>query len=278
MVEPSRYAGTEPAAMPRVTPLGRRLAQAHGLDLAGVAGSGQGGRITRDDVQRRLGDAMDRSPPVGTALPDAPLPETVPDRPLPVLTPGAAPTAWMLMEADLTPLLRAIARQAAAFRAGEGVDLTPLAAVLRAVTIALAEQPLLNATWAGTGIRLRPSITLAVAGLDGVPRVIPQAESLSLPALARALADPAPASDAPTFTVFTGDVAARLAQPVLPDGQAACLVTGPPARRLTVVDDTLAPRVIASLAVVFDHRVLDGAPAGRFLRTVRAWLEAGEVG
>lgn len=277
MVELPRLARTHPVAMPRVTPLGRRLAQAHGLDLAGVVGSGQGGRITRGDVQRRLGD----DPPAASAMismASAPLTGAAPASAGGGLAPGDAPTAWLLMEADLTPLLRAVAQQAAAFRASEGADLTPLAAVLRAVTIALAEQPLLNAVWAGTAIRLRPSITLAVVGLETAPRLIPRAGELALPGLARALADPAPSPvDAPTFTVVTGAAAGRLAQPTLPAGQAACLVAGPPARQLVTLDDTLAVRTIMPLAVVFDHRVLDGAPVGRFLRTVRARLEAADL-
>jgi pyruvate/2-oxoglutarate dehydrogenase complex dihydrolipoamide acyltransferase (E2) component len=255
---------------PRATPLGRRLARAHGLDLAAIAGSGPGGRVTRRDVERRL------------AAPAADGPATAPGaaghRPAPPRPVGNAPAAWLLVEADLTALLAGIARQRDAFRRREGGDLTPLAAILQALAAALRQHPLLNAAWAGTAIRRRRSITLAVVGATAAPVLIPRAEDRTLADLARALAGPATAgaaAEAASFTVFAAAPAWHIVQPALPDGQAACLVVGAPVRRLAAVDDAIAVRALATLGVVFDHRVLDGAPVGAFLRTLRERLETG---
>lgn len=255
MSQPPRPA----AGPPRATPLSRRLARAHGLDLAAITGSGSGGRVMRRDVERRLA-----APAGGTAA-----------LPLPV---GSAPAAWMLVEADLTALLAGIAREREAFRQREGADLTPLATILYALPAALRQHPLLNAAWAGTAIRLRRSITLAVVAATAPPLLIPRAEELTLADLARALAGSAPAGTAvepASFTVFATAPAGHVVQPALPDGHAACLVVGAPVRRLAAAGDAIALRSLAALGVVFDHRVLDGAPVGAFLRTLRERLEAG---
>ena len=175
------------------------------------------------------------------------------------LRPGDAPTAWMLVEVDLTLMLRAIARQAAARQQRDGVEVTPLAVVLRAAVVALGDHPLLNAAWGGDCIWLHRSICLAVVGADARPRLIPRADKRSLVGLAQALANPGPLPPSPTFTVLAGEVAGVLAEPMLPVEQSACLIVGSPTRRLVAVDALLVTRSIATLAVVFDHRVLDGA-------------------
>jgi pyruvate/2-oxoglutarate dehydrogenase complex dihydrolipoamide acyltransferase (E2) component len=192
--------------------------------------------------------------------------------------PAVAPTAWLLIEADFGGVRRAVEREAAAFRQRVGAPLTDRVYLLRAVVLALGGFPLLNAAWAGDAIRRYGTITLGIetAGPGPpAPRVIAGAGGLSLAGLARALAAPAGPAGAPvTFGVTeTGDDLAALAQPPLPPGQAARLTVSGPAPRLVVVDGALAVRPIARLGLLFDHRVLDGAPAGRFLQAVRAWLE-----
>lgn len=268
----------------RATPLSRRLAADHGIDLERVAGTGLGGRITSRDVARWIeqGDggsaapaAARRSGSGGEAVPIAqPLTETSrshADRGDP------APTAWMLIEADVSAILERLGGSTSA----EDRHAALLAAVLRAVAIALREHPMANATWEGNGIRLHgmPVLALVRAGGATEPLVIARPDELSWREVVTALASGAGrlgAHPPATFTVAEAGIgAAALARRPLPPRQAAGLVVGRPTRRLIAGAEGLAIRSIATLALVFDHRVLDGAPAGRFLQALRRRLEAG---
>lgn len=268
----------------RATPLSRRLAADHGIDLERVAGTGLGGRITSRDVARRIeqGDGGSAAPAAamrpgsgGGGVPTAPpLTETSrsqADRGAP------APTAWMLVEADVSALLERLAGSTSA----ESGRAALLAAVLRAVAITLREHPLVNAAWEGDGIRLYGMPVLALVRADRATEalVIARPDELSRREVVAALASGVDRRDAhlpATFTVAeAGSEAATLARRPLPPRQAAGLVVGRPVRRLVAGVEGLALRSIAPLALVFDHRVLDGAPAGQFLQTLRRRLEAG---
>jgi pyruvate/2-oxoglutarate dehydrogenase complex dihydrolipoamide acyltransferase (E2) component len=257
----------------RVTPVGRQVAREHGLDLAAVTGTGRGGRITRRDVEAYL--AATSAPPaaqppaggttamsVDTPAPTAPAASGLND----------APTAWLLVEVDLTSVERA--------SAARGGALPALAFVLQAVARTLVQQPLLNATWTPTALRLHPTVVLAVVMAGGTTTIIDAAERLTVAELARALAGAGQAapSATPTVTVFVADGPGRATwQPGLPPDQVAAVVVVGPTRQLVAAGDTVAARSVASLSVVFDHRALDGAPVGRFARAVRDWLE-GDAG
>ena len=300
MIEPSSPGaadGTPPlAGAPvgvRVTPLARRLAAEHGLDLTAITGTGIGGRITRRDVAAQLATGNHDAPvtaaaadvfPPATAPPPAPSPARAAAAPAERRRPAAglgvpaadqAPTAWLLVEVDLTALL---ARLSALGQAGSNRPRLT-ACVLRAAALALREQPLLNAVWAGDAIRLYGRITIELARHgrpDDTSVIIPLADRLSLDELAAGIEGDWVAPAVPTFTLIDipSSDASMLARRPLPPGQAACLVVGPPVRRLVATDDDrLAYRSIAGLALIFDHRLVDGAPAGRFLQTVRRWLE-----
>ncbi|HEU0020513.1 MAG TPA: dihydrolipoamide acetyltransferase family protein [Dehalococcoidia bacterium] len=210
-----------PAAEPaRLSPAVRRLAREHGIDLSRLAGTGMGGRITRDDVLRHLD-----SGPVRTAAPPAsmvtPPPasrtkeiakeiaveiadvtageEHIPLTPVRRMIAEAMvrsvtqiPHAWSTIEVDVTSLVSLRNGLRNGFQAREGVDLTYLPFIIKMVVEALRENPTLNATWGGDKIILKRRINLgiAVAGPQGlIVPVIHDADRLSIAGLAHALAD-----------------------------------------------------------------------------------------
>ena len=208
----------------RLSPAVRRLAREHDVDLSLIAGTGMGGRITRDDVLNYLetrstapahpepatapSATQHAQPELAEAQPSV-HPELVEGREgdeehIP-LTPvrrmiaeamvrsvSQIPHAWSMVEVDVTGLVAARAALRSSFRQREGVDLTYLPFILQALVETLKENPTFNATWGGDKIILkkRLNIGLAVAAPNGlVVPVIHNADRLSLSGLAHAVAD-----------------------------------------------------------------------------------------
>lgn len=312
------------AALPEglhLTPAVRMLAREHAVDLTQLTGSGIGGRITKKDVleyvQRRDAGRVPAEPVGGVAARRAEataavVPPGAPARPaLPAptgadtlvpLTPmrraiaehmvrsvATSPHAWTMVEVDMTRVARIRAARRDAFRTRNGVDLTFLPFVAKAVIAALQKHPTLNATWADDGVVLRRDINLglAVALEDGlVVPVIKGADRLSLSGLALAaqdLTDRARASrlriedvEGGTFTLNNaGALGTVMSQAIINQPQAAILVMDAIVKRPVVVeDDAIAVRSMMNLCISFDHRINDGLPAARFLRTIKETLES----
>ncbi|MFT3661932.1 MAG: 2-oxoglutarate dehydrogenase, E2 component, dihydrolipoamide succinyltransferase [Gordonia sp. (in: high G+C Gram-positive bacteria)] len=200
-------------------------------------------------------------------------------------------------EADLTRVAQLRKQAKASFQAAEGVNLTYLPFFAKAVVEALKVHPNVNASIdeAKKEITYHPHVHLGIAvdtpqGL--LSPVIKNAENLSLAGLAHAIADIAARArsgdlkpdelSGGTFTITNiGSEGALFDTPILVPPQAAMLGTGAIVRRpvvLTAADDTesIAARSMAYLPLTYDHRLIDGADAGRFLTTVRQRLEGGE--
>jgi 2-oxoisovalerate dehydrogenase E2 component (dihydrolipoyl transacylase) len=193
------------------------------------------------------------------------------------------------MEADVTGLARLRQAQREAFRRREGVDLTYFPFVVAAAAQGLREHPSLNASWAEDKILLKKRIHvgIAVATEQGllVP-VVHDADRLGVPGLARAVHDVSERARAGklkledvqggTFTVDnTGWFGSIVSMPIINQGQAAILALEAVTKRAVVVDDdAIAVRSVVNLCLSFDHRILDGAQAGDFLRSVVRRLEA----
>jgi len=199
-----------------------------------------------------------------------------------------SPHAWMLVEADATGLVRWREAELAEFRRREGFELTYLPFVLKAVVEALQHHPALNACWAEDRIILRRAINvgIAVALEDGlVVPVVHHADRLSIAGLARAIHDLVSRARAGkltladvqggTFTVNnTGAFGSIASQPILHQPQAAILTMEAIVKRPVVLDEAIAIRSMMNLCLSFDHRVLDGATAGRFLAEVKRRIES----
>lgn len=199
------------------------------------------------------------------------------------------PPAWMVVEADVSELARLRERARATFEAREGVPLSYMPFFVQAVVAALKEHPALNATFSDDGIRLhhRYHIGVAVAAESGlVVPVVRDADRKSLTGLAREIDDLGKkARDrkltindvrGATFTVDnTGAFGSIISQPLIPPGQAAIITTEAIRREMRVSGDgTFATRSVLNLCISFDHRALDGAQVGYFMRAVKDNLEA----
>jgi 2-oxoisovalerate dehydrogenase E2 component (dihydrolipoyl transacylase) len=298
----------------RLTPLVRRLAEEHGLghdELERIAGTGTGGRITRDDVQRYLESrGSGTGAPAGArpspAAPSTSAPAAVPSqtgvpgdelRPLSALRKTIAermarskreiPHAYGVIEVDVTRLVRHRDAHKTVWRAREGVNITLTAFAVRAVSRALRDVPVVNATFTADGVLCRHAINIGVgvAIPDGlIVPVIKDADQKSVAGLARdleALSVKARAGrlslddvSGGTFTITNpGVFGSVFSMPVINYPQAAILATDAVVRRPVVVGEGIAIREIMHLGLAFDHRAFDGATAMQFLNHIKQQLE-----
>jgi 2-oxoisovalerate dehydrogenase E2 component (dihydrolipoyl transacylase) len=305
--------GEREDAGPRSSPLVRKMVKEHGIDLRLIAGSGLGGRVTREDVEKYL-QARPAASSDGVAA-AAPAPVA---RPAPAAPDASAPTAgtgderltlssmrrtiaqrmvqsvreiphaWLMLEADVTGLVRFREAVKERFRQTEGVDLTYLPFLMKAAVEALRELPIVNSSWSDNQIVLKREINLGVAvALDDglVVPVVRGADQKNVTGLAHSLADVVGRARAGkltvadveggTFTVNnTGAFGSIASQPIINYPQAAILNLEAIVKRPVVVDDAIAIRSMLNLCLSFDHRILDGATAGRFLQSVKRRLES----
>ena len=289
----------------RLSPAVRRLAREHSVDLSLISGTGMGGRITRDDVLKRLetGDVVSApSEPVevpavaadrqtAAAGDEEHIPLTPVRRMIAeamVRSVSQIPHAWSVVEVDVTGLVAARTAMRQSFRQREGVDLTYLPFILRALVETLKENPTFNATWGGDKIILknRLNIGLAVAAPNGlVVPVIHNADRLSLSGLAHAVADLAQRArdnkltlddvQGGTFTLNnTGALGSVVSQPIINYPQAAIMTTEAVQKRPVVINDAIAIRSMMNLCMSFDHRINDGAESSAFMQSIKRRLEA----
>jgi len=295
----------------RATPVVRKLAGEHGIDLERVQGTGLNGRVTRQDVEQFVAQ-MQSQPrqqapraaaavqPVQSAQPELP-PALAGDEPMPlsqmrkaianamVVSKTTIPHAAAMMEIDWTNVAKFRESVRETFKSREGFELTYLPFAIKAVTIALRRHPLVNAKWTDQGILKVRAINLGIAislGDEGlVVPVIKNADDLSITGIARAVRDLATRSRAKkltlqdfeggTFTVNNGGtLGTYLSYPIVNPGQAAIMTTESIGKRVVALDDdTIGIRTMGNVVLSFDHRIMDGATAAAFLRDVKAWIQ-----
>ena len=303
-VEPSTT--TETAAPERAySPVVMKLAREHNVDLSQVKGTGINGRVTKKDVLQYL-EGGDKGA-VAVAAPPPPTPTQQATRPAPGVdeevvelkpvrrmiaqhmarSASEIPHAWGSVEVDVTGLVSLRQSVREEFRRREGLDLTVLPFVIKAVAESLKENPLLNSTWREDKIVLKKRINIgvAVAAPDGlVVPVIHDADSLSIAGLNRALRDLADRAhqgkltledvQGGTFTVNnTGALGSVMSQPIINYPQAGILTTEAIQKRPVVIDEAIAIRSMVNVCLSFDHRILDGLESSTFLQTVKRRLE-----
>jgi 2-oxoglutarate dehydrogenase E2 component (dihydrolipoamide succinyltransferase) len=309
---------------PYITPLVRKLAAEHGVDLAEVTGTGVGGRIRKQDVLEAARVLREQQT---AAAPAAPQPAAAGGQPAAAATAARAIVPSTLrgtterlsrarqliarrmveslqtsaqlttvVEADVTAITRLRARAKADFEGREGVRLTYLPFFALATLEALKVHPKLNAvlnTEAGQIIyHDAEHLGIAVDTERGlmVP-VIRNAGDLNIGGLARKIADLAGRTRAGqvspdelaggTFTLTnTGSRGALFDTPIINQPQVAILGTGTVVKRAVVMEDpalgeVITVRSMVYLALTYDHRLIDGADAARFLTTVKERLEEG---
>ena len=295
-----------------VTPLVRKLASELGVNLAQVTGTGIGGRIRREDVEAlaRPAAPVAASAPVASA-PSAPRPSVVAVSPLRGTTVTMSRLRKVIaarmveslqvsaqlttvIEVDVTKIARLRDRSKASFEEREGVKLSFLPFFAVAVCEALKQHPVLNSSVEGDQITYHGTEHLGIAvdterGLL-VP-VIANAGDLNMGGIARKIADIAARTrdnkvtpdelGGGTFTLTnTGSRGALFDTPIINQPQVAILGLGAVVKRPMVVrgedgGETIAIRSMVYLGLSYDHRVVDGADAARFLVTLKERLEGG---
>jgi 2-oxoisovalerate dehydrogenase E2 component (dihydrolipoyl transacylase) len=201
----------------------------------------------------------------------------------------SAPHAHAVMEIDMTELMRYREKVRGDFQSREGFDLSPAAFICKAAVEALRSVPLVNSSFTDQGVIAHREINLGYAvalGDEGlVVPVIRDADGKSLAGLMRSIRDVVDRAKARrltfddfyggTFTVNnTGPLGTIISSPIVPPGQAAIVSSETIVKRLVVTDDdSIAIRQRMNLVIGFDHRVIDGATAARFLQTMRDWLQ-----
>jgi len=201
----------------------------------------------------------------------------------------SAPHAHAVMEVDMTDLMRYRDRVKAEFQQREGFDLSPAAFIAKAVVEALRTVPSVNSSWTDQGLIRHRELNLGYAvalGEDGlIVPVIKDADGKSLAGLMRSIRDVVDRAKARrltlddlsggTFTLNnTGPLGTIVSSPIVPPGQAAILSSESIRKRLVVTDeDAIAIRQMMNIVIGFDHRVVDGSTAARFLTAVRDWLQ-----
>jgi 2-oxoisovalerate dehydrogenase E2 component (dihydrolipoyl transacylase) len=291
----------------RATPVVRKLASEHGVDLERVPGTGLNGRVTRQDVEQFI--AQLQAAPQGGSQPQRvpaaaqpAMPQALAgDEVVPltqmrkaianamVVSKTTIPHAAAMMEIDWTNVARFRASVRDSFKSREGYELTYLPFAIKAVTIALRRHPLVNAKWTDQGILKVKAINLGIAislGDDGlVVPVIKNADDLSITGIARAVRDLAtrarnkkltiPDFEGGTFTVNNGGtLGTYLSYPIVNPGQAAIMTTEAIGKRVVALDDdTIGIRTMGNVVLSFDHRIMDGATAAAFLKDVKLWIQ-----
>jgi pyruvate dehydrogenase complex dihydrolipoamide acetyltransferase long form len=290
----------------RATPVVRKLASEHGVDLDRVPGTGLNGRVTRQDVEQFVAQMQSpqqqRQPTRAAAVAQPEMPQPLAGDEAMTLTPmrkaianamvlskTTIPHAAAMMEIDWTNVAKFRESVRDSFKGREGYELTYLPFAIKAVTIALRRHPLVNARWTDQGILKVKAINLGIAislGDEGlVVPVIKNADELSITGIARAVRDLATRAktkkltlqdfDGGTFTVNNGGtLGTYLSYPIVNPGQAAIMTTEAIGKRVVALDDdTIGIRTMGNVVMSFDHRVMDGATAAAFLRDVKAWIQ-----
>lgn len=288
----------------RTSPPVRALAKRLGVAVRDLVGSGGGGKITRDDVERRARqkkgqdtEAASTSPAEpssnGLLLRDGPREEEVQVRGVRKATAAnvtesasTVPHVTVFKEIDVTRTmeLRAALKQDPSY---EGLGVSPLFFAAKAIIWAARRNPQVNASWHETHYVVKNYVNLGIAA--ATPRglmvpVIHDVQSYSSRGLAAAITGmiaearegrltPADMQGGTVSITNIGPLGLDGGTPILPPGQAAIVALGAVRRKPWVVDEQIVPRDVMTIGGSFDHRLIDGEHAGRFISDVGAVLE-----
>ena len=281
----------EQAVRIKASPIARQLAKTAGIDLAELAAEKPGKKILREDVEAAIAtrEAAAAPPPptlaVGKAIPISHIRRVIAQR-MVESTRTTAPLT-LTTEADATEMV-ALREQLKMTLAPQGVVVpTYTDLIVKLTAVALQEHPMLNAYWTDEEIIIVPGIHIAV-GVDTeagllvpVIRDVPTKSIQQLAEESHSLAEKARARQlglddlyGGTFTVTNlGTYGIDAFTPIIDLPQCAILGVGRIIKKPAVYKDEIVARQMMALSLTFDHRVLDGGPAARFLKAVREYVE-----
>jgi pyruvate dehydrogenase E2 component (dihydrolipoamide acetyltransferase) len=297
----------------RSSPLVRKIAKEHQLDLRQVPGTGSSGRITKDDVLQYIDKGGAKAAASAAAPPAAPKPAGAP-------APAAGPQPGELVpltrmrsiiaqrmvdskrtsahvhtvfKIDLTRIVKIREKEKAKYEQRNGVKLTYMPFITRAVIATLRKMPIINASMEGDAIRYHQNVNVGIAvALDWglIVPVIKQAEDKSFLGIARSIADLAERARSKklkpdevgsgTITITNpGIFGEQFGTPIINQPESAILGVGGLFKEPTVLtdkdgNDSIAIRSIIRLTLGFDHRIIDGADAGKFMAELKKYLES----
>jgi 2-oxoglutarate dehydrogenase E2 component (dihydrolipoamide succinyltransferase) len=295
---------TEDPRRQRTSPLVRRIARDHSLDITSVSGSGIGGRVTKHDILEFIDKHPASAPaPARPLRAEAALPpamfkpgERVEVQPLSamrrkiaehmVLSRRTAAHVHSVFHVNFSTVERLRQQHKAEYEA-VGAKLTYLAFIAKAVVDAIRRYPVINASLDGDNVVYKKDVNLGIAvALEGglIVPVVKNADERNLLGLSRAIADVAERARARqltpdevhggTFTLTNpGVLGAQFGMPIINQPQVAILGVGTIEKRAVVVDDAIAIRTMGYLTLGFDHRLVDGAVADQFMSDVKQQLE-----
>ncbi len=297
----------------RSSPLVRKIAREHSINLAQVPGTGLGGRITKQDITAFL--ERNETSPAASAMPSAPAPAAKPGAgsPAPATIPGdLVPMTQMrkiiaqrmiesrrtsahvhcMFEVDLTRIVQLRNKNKSAFEKRHGARLTFMPFFVRAAIITLQQFPIVNASIEGESIRYHRHVNVGIAvALDWglIVPVLKNADELNFLGLQRGISDLGERArgkklkpeevEGSTFTITNpGQFGAVFGLPIINQPNSAILGVGGITKSPVVVtdddgNDSIAIRSLVHLTLGYDHRLIDGAVADQFMAQVKKTLE-----
>ncbi|MGE3179506.1 MAG: 2-oxoglutarate dehydrogenase, E2 component, dihydrolipoamide succinyltransferase [Vicinamibacterales bacterium] len=306
-------ASAEETARQRSSPLVRKIAKEHGIDITQISGTGIGGRVTKDDILAFI----DRGPtgrdstqaPAGARATEAPTrdvrrpPQPAPGAPTPgttvpmtvmrkkiaehmILSKRTSAHVHSVFEVNFTRVARLREAMKEEYERA-GAKLTYLSFIMKAAVDALRAVPVVNASVEGDSIAYHQDVNLGIAvALDWglIVPVIRRADEKNLLGLTRAVADLASRARSKqlkpddvtggTFTITNpGSFGTLFGMPIINQPQVAILGVGIIEKRPVVIDDAIAIRPMGYLTLGYDHRVIDGAVADQFMSHLKRQIE-----
>jgi pyruvate dehydrogenase E2 component (dihydrolipoyllysine-residue acetyltransferase) len=303
---PAGPASKDEARRQRSSPLVRKIAQEHNVDIQQIAGSGIGGRVTKSDI---LG-YLDARPAGGAAPAPAPMPAPAATGHIPVFQPGEAvevePMSVMrkkiaehmvfskrtsahvysVFQIDFTHVDRIRKAKKAEYER-LGAKLTFLSFIAKASVDALRSWPVINASIDGDNVVYHRSVNLGIAvALDWglIVPVVKGADERNILGLSRGIADLAARARSKqlkpeevqggTFTITNpGNFGAQFGLPIINQPQVAILGVGAIEKKPVVINDAIAIRLMGHLTLGYDHRLVDGAVADQYMALVKQTIE-----
>jgi pyruvate dehydrogenase E2 component (dihydrolipoamide acetyltransferase) len=291
----------------RSSPLVRRIAKEHGVDIGRISGTGTGGRVTKQDILGHLesASAASASPSAASARSATPTPapvlafkpgERVEIQPMSVmrkkiaehmvLSKRTSAHVYSVFEVTYTRVEELRKARKADYER-QGAKLTFTSFIAKAVVDSLRRHPVVNASLDGDNVVYKKDVNLGIAvALDNglIVPVIKDAGEKNLLGLSRAIADVADRARAKklnpeevqggTFTITNpGNFGAQFGLPIINQPQVAILGVGTIEKRPVVIDDMIGIRLKGYLTLGYDHRLVDGAVADQFMADVKAYLE-----
>ena len=296
----------------RSSPLVRKIAKDNNVDLAQVPGTGASGRITKTDIVSHLEQGPKPVAAAPASAPAAPAPaaaKPAAPQPLPgelvpmskmrsiiaqrmVESKRTSPHVHTVFKVDMTRIVKIREKEKAKYEQRNGVKLTYMPFITRAAIVALRKHPIVNGSIEGDAIRYNKNINIGIAvALDWglIVPVLKQTEEKNFLGIARAIVDVADRARgkklAPdeisggTFTLTnSGIFGEQFGTPIINQPQSAILGIGGLNKEAEVLtdkdgNDSIAIRSIQRFTLGFDHRIVDGADAGKFMSDFKAYLE-----